>query len=62
MTAPLLTLAEVAVLLHVSYRQVKRYVAQAWLRVVWLGPRSPRVRPTEIDAFLTGCDRRRYRR
>jgi excisionase family DNA binding protein len=57
MTLPLLTLAEVAALLRLSPRSVRRYVASGQLRVLRIG-RAVRVKPRELDAFLAACDRR----
>jgi excisionase family DNA binding protein len=54
MSERLLTLATVAQQLGVSVRQVRRHVDAAFdpLPVVQLGPRSRRVSPTDLEAWV----------
>lgn len=53
--AHLLRIADVEERLGVSRRQVYRYFASGDLRRVYIGPRSPRVRESDLDAFLAEC-------
>ena len=53
----LLTLDEVAAVLRVSVRTVRRLVASGQLRVVKVG-RLPRVTESELQAYLTAAYRR----
>ncbi|MCA9316112.1 MAG: helix-turn-helix domain-containing protein [Planctomycetes bacterium] len=51
-TAPLLTIPEVAARLKVSVRTVRAWIAARRLAVVRLGPRCVRVEPTEVERLL----------
>lgn len=54
----LLTIGEVAFRLRCSKRQVHRYIAEGRLRVIYIAPRSPRVKASEVEAFIAHCARR----
>jgi excisionase family DNA binding protein len=49
--APLLTAAEVAEILHISLRSVRRLVAEGKLPIVRIG-RAVRVRPEALEAMI----------
>ena len=51
--APLLTAAEVAEILHLSLRSVRRMMGDGRLPIVRLG-HSVRVRPEALDAMIEG--------
>lgn len=50
--APLLTLAEVADILSLSHRSVRRLVLAGELEVVQVGPHSPRIPPASVSRFI----------
>jgi excisionase family DNA binding protein len=54
--APLLTVKDVASLLKVSVRTLRRHIAAEALSVVRIG-RSIRVKPEAVQAFVTGQGR-----
>jgi excisionase family DNA binding protein len=56
----LLTVAEVAELLRLSVRSVRRLIAEKQLRVVRVG-RSVRVRPEDLKSFLDTSGQERSR-
>jgi excisionase family DNA binding protein len=57
---PLLTVAEVAELLRLSPRQVRRFIADGRLRVVRLG-RAIRIRPQDVEALVASSGQERPR-
>lgn len=52
MTAPLLTIHDVAERLNVSERTVRAWVAAGRLAVVRLGPRCVRIEPDEVERLV----------
>lgn len=48
----LLTLEEVAKILQVSIRTVRRYIAAGQIKATRVGVRLLRVRPADLEAFL----------
>lgn len=52
MTAPLLTIPDVAARLNVSERTVRAWVAAGRLAVVRLGPRCVRIEPGEVERLV----------
>lgn len=56
-TLPLLSAAEIAVILHVSLRTVRRFIASNELEAVRIG-RSVRVQESALQAFIERSARR----
>ena len=50
----LLTFEEAARVLAVSLRQLRRFVDSALIPVVRLSPRAPRIRVSDLQAFIAG--------
>jgi len=57
---PLLTVAEVAELLRLSPRQVRRFIADGRLPVVRLG-HATRIRPQDVEALVASSGQGRSR-
>ena len=56
-SAPLLTLDEAAALLAVSRRTVQARIAEGLLAAVVFSARCVRIRPSDLDAYVTSCVR-----
>lgn len=54
----LLSFEQVAARLGVSVRTIRRYHAEGRLRAIYLSPKVPRVKSTELEAFIAACERR----
>jgi hypothetical protein len=50
--SPLLTYEDVATILRLSARSVRRMATRGDFEVVHVGPRSPRIRPESVAAFI----------